>query len=319
MNQEELLRQLADNPAVLADIIGKICSFTSSTSTIYEMFDAYLQDKDHVLSPLTIRFYRTVQKNRFQSLMYRSPQDITKSDWQRAVNEESGIFAPKTVKGSYTAIKTVVFNQSGLQLPNVTIPAKIVNQKKYLHPTEIPPFVAAVSQTKYAVPLLLALSSMRISEIDALDWRNIPLNPEFVMVKGARVLNEHNKYVTKAQCKNETSSRPVPILIPELKAAIERDRKREGSVMPCSQKNLRLACHRISKAAGVTDVGVHELRHSFASLCYYLRVPEEIAAQIGGWADTSTMRKIYTHIAQSDISRYQNELQRFYNKSSHLI
>ena len=309
------------NPTILAEIIEKVCVsviMPPQKLTIFEMFDAYLKDKDQVLSPCTIRFYRIVQKNRFQSIMGLCPQDMTKVDWQRAVNEEARFFAPKTIDGSFKSIKTVVLAQSGMQVPSVRLPSKIASRKKFLQPAEVPRFVAAVAATKYAVPLLLALSSMRISEIDALDWRDIPSNPDFVFVRGARVLNEENKYIRKEQNKNETSSRPVPILIPELKAALERDRRRAGAVMPCSQNNLRLACHRICKSAGITDVGVHELRHSFASLCYHLRVPEEIAAQIGGWADVGTMRKIYTHIAQTDITRYQGALQDFYNSTSAL-
>ena len=156
---------------------------------------------------------------------------------------------------------------------------------------------------------------MRISEIDALDWRDIEVHPNFIFVNGARVLNEENRYVKKKQCKNRTSARPVPILIPALTETIERDRKKQGRVLPCTQNNLRLACHRICNANGITDVGIHGLRHSFASLCYHLRVPEEIAAQIGGWADTGTMKKIYTHIAQCDITRYQNALADFYRET----
>lgn len=283
--------------------------------TIRQMFDAYLLNKDATLSPSTIRFYRTVQKHRFQTIMDIPPADVSKELWQKMVNDESKRYKPKTVRNSYMAIKTVVLDQSGVMLPRVTTPAKIVSTKKFLEPSEIQVFIKAVAPTKYAVPLLLALSSMRISEIDALDWQDIPKDAEFVTVKGARVLNEDNEYVTKAQNKNETSTRPIPILIPELKDAIERDRKKSGSVIPCSQNNLRLACHRICQQAGVTDVGVHELRHSFASLCYHLRVPEEIAMQIGGWSDAKTMREIYTHIAQEDIKHYKNALSDFFANS----
>ena len=290
-------------------------SDSAKSITLRELFDAYLLNKDATLSPSTIRFYRTVQKNRFQTVMDIPPSDVPKELWQKMVNDESKRYKPKTVRNGYMAIKTVVSDQTGILLPKVTLPSKIISNKQFLRPAEIQTFIKAVAPTKYAVPLLLALSSMRISEIDALDWKDIPKDAEFVTVKGARVLNEDNEYVTKAQNKNETSARPVPILIPELKDAIERDRKKSGSVIPCSQNNLRLACHRICQQAGVTDVGVHELRHSFASLCYHLRVPEEIAMQIGGWSDAKTMREIYTHIAQEDIEHYKTSLASFFSQA----
>ena len=122
--------------------------------------------------------------------------------------------------------------------------------------------------------------------------------------------------VFKNQNKSEESSRNVPILIPELKQAIERDRKPFGPVMSCSRSYFLDHVHRICQENNITDVTIHGLRHSFASLAYHLQIPEQIAMEIGGWSDLSTMRKIYTHIAKKDISRYQTAMFDFYNKNA---
>ena len=64
-------------------------------------------------------------------------------------------------------------------------------------------------------------------------------------------------------------------------------------------------------------VGTHGLRHSFASLAYYLEVPEKVTMEIGGWADDQTMRRIYTHIAQADVKRYEQAFSGFFaNKNA---
>ena len=42
-------------------------------------------------------------------------------------------------------------------------------------------------------------------------------------------------------------------------------------------------------------------------------MPEKIAMEIGGWADATTMHKIYTHIARADIKRYQTAMTQFYS------
>lgn len=280
--------------------------------TLKEAFDTYLANASNTLSPSTIRFYRIVQKNRFQAVMQRRVDEIKDKEWQGIVNAEAARFAPKTLRNGYGAVKSVIRAATGHVLPEVTFPGVVPPPRNFLLPEEIIKFVDAVKDTKYAVPLLLALSSMRISEIHALDWKNIPPKPDFIRVSGAVVLNENNKYQRKRQNKNATSARNVPILIPALSAAIERDRKPSGSVMSCTQNNLREACHRICRANGLTDVSVHGLRHSFASLAYHLRIPEEIAMEIGGWADATTMHKVYTHIAQSDIERYKTSMADFY-------
>ena len=58
--------------------------------------------------------------------------------------------------------------------------------------------------------------------------------------------------------------------------------------------------HMDCVAAGVTDISLYGLRHSFASLCHHARISELQCMQWGGWSDQQTMHKIYTHIAEAD-------------------
>lgn len=281
--------------------------------TLFEAIDRYIDKRSNTLSPLTIRGYRTIQKYRFQDEMQRSLDKIGDSEWQGVVNKEAGRCAPKTLKNAWGFIRSVIEDATGHFPPEVTLPSIPPPDKPFLTPDQIRVFVQAVKDTKYAVPALLALSSLRASEIEALDWKNIPPKPQFIKASGAVVLDEHNKKVWKQQNKNATSTRNVPIMIPELARALERDRKPAGPVMPFHQNSLRRAIQKISEENGLPYVGIHGLRHSFASLAYHLQIPEKIAMEIGGWADASTMHKIYTHIAQSDIRRYQTAMMNFYH------
>lgn len=157
------------------------------------------------------------------------------------------------------------------------------------------------------------MSSLRISEIQALRWENIPENPKFIRVSGAVVFNEHNEYARKAANKNISSSRDVPILIPELRGALERDRKPRGPVLSVTQNSFREYLRRLNPQIGITTVSPHGLRHTFASLAYSLQIPERITMEIGGWSNPATMHKIYTHISKADISRYEGALSDFFN------
>lgn len=288
----------------------------AASPTLTAAIDLYIKAKENTLSPLTIRGYRIIQKHRFQSTMERPLNKISSDEWQLIVNAETALCSYKTLKNAWGLIRSVVRYTTGTHLPDITLPTPIAKEKAFLQPEEILPFVAAVKNTHYAVPLLLALSSLRISEIQALRWENIPRNPEFIRVQGSVVLNEDNKWIRKAENKNASSARNVPILIPELAAALERERRPSGPVLTISQNALRCALHKICKENNLTDVTVHGLRHSFASLGYHLRIPEEIIMEIGGWNDRTTMLKIYTHIARSDISRYKNALSAFYSSDS---
>ena len=285
--------------------------------TLDKAIEEYCNSKSNVLSPATIRGYQNIRKNQFKSIMQRNVYELAslgREAWQEIVNEESGKYSPKTMKNSVGLLKTVLEHKTQKVFPEVTLALAPPADTNFLTPEEIPAFVKAISQTDVAIPALLALSSMRLSEIQALDWSGIKKNPDFIRTNGSIVPNEDNVMTRKKQNKNVSSSRDVPILIPELKELINQQRKPSGPIMTCSRSHFLRQIHRACQANGLTDVTIHGLRHSFASLAYHLQVPEKITQEIGGWSDSGTMRKIYTHIARKDITRYQDALADFYKK-----
>lgn len=286
------------------------------TITLDQAIDDYCKSKSNVLSPATIRGYQNIRKNQLKEIMQKNVYDLAelpKEEWQEIINRESESRAPKTVKNSIAFIRTIIREKAGKTVPAVTLPAPVDADTAFLHADEIPTFVTTVMDTKIAVPALLALSSMRLSEIQALDWKDIKKNPDFIRTNGAVVPDENNKLTHKKQNKNISSSRDVPILIPELKQAIERDRKPSGPVMNFSRTYFLKKLHQLCQKVDITDVTIHGLRHSFASLAYYLQIPEKIAMEIGGWSDPGTMHKKYTHIAKKDINRYKTAIANFYS------
>ena len=297
-------------------LAGKRKAPPAQPRTLRQEIDRYIAARSNTLSPLTIRGYRIIQKNRFQGLLDRVPAQVAPGEYQGIINAEAALCAPKTLKNAWGFIRTVIHEATGQYPPDVKLPAQIPSKGRFLAPDEIRTFVRAIAPTKYAVPALLALSSLRISEIEALRWENIPKKPKIIQVQGAVVLDEKNKRVKKASNKNTTSTRSVPIMIPELAAALERDRQPRGPVMTISANSLRYGIQITCERNGLPVVGIHDLRRSYASLAYHLKVPELIAAEIGGWADTATMHKIYTKIAQADVDHYTTAMAKFYKNGN---
>ena len=69
------------------------------------------------------------------------------------------------------------------------------------------------------------------------------------------------KMVKKRQNKNTTSARNIPIMIPELAVALERDRKTSDSVMPHGQGSFRRVIRQVCENNDFPNVGIHGLRH----------------------------------------------------------
>ncbi len=280
-----------------------------------ELIDLYIKKRNNALSPSTIRGYRTIQRNRFKSLMPRSVSEITEAEWITACNEEAALCSPKTLFNAWSCISTVCRHEAKLTLPPPTLPQVPVNTRPFLDAEQIKVFIQATEASRYRVEILLALSSLRRSEIGALSWDNVDLVHRRIRVKGALVPDETHRLVEKKTNKNCSSTRYVPIMMDELYEALSQREPKSGPVCTCCPETVLREVNRICEKAGLPQVGTHGLRHSFASLAYHLRVPDKITMEIGGWSDDKTMRKIYTHIAQSDMERYEKEFSSFFTAS----
>lgn len=284
--------------------------------TIRQGIDGYIEARKNKLSPSTVRGYRTIQKNRFQKYMDIPIMQI--KDWQAVYDSEVDRLNPKTLKNSFALIKSVYLFYTKKPLPKVEIIPVVANERPYLDAEQIRVFLDAVKGQRCEIGALLALSSLRCSEAFGLDWDDgcIDLDHDRIEVRGAAVFDENNKFVHKDTNKNETSRRPVPIAISQLHAALEAVDNKHGPVI-CYKTpgGLWKAVNRVCKKAGLPQVGLHGLRHSFASLAVHLGIPEETTMVIGGWSDFTTMRKIYTHISNRDMKNHTDAFKSFYGNA----
>lgn len=283
--------------------------------TLSASIDKYIEARQNILSPATIKGYRTIQQHRFQAAMVRPVNAYTEQGWQKLVNQEAKTVSAKTLQNAWRFVASVLFEQLGVR-HNVSLPQVVSDTRSYLEPEQIPVFIEAVQQTKYAIPALLALCSLRRSEILGLTWSNIDLKQNVIYVKGAIVPNEHGQMVYKQENKNRSSRRAVPIMIPQLASALQAAPRTSDHVVTMHPSAILNGINRVCEKCGLPTVGIHGLRHSFASLAYHLGMPEKIAMQIGGWENDATMKKIYTHAAKSDILKYGNMMTDFFVSNS---
>lgn len=281
-----------------------------SAVTLEKAIDNYIEVRSNVLSPSTLVGYKSVKKNRFKSVMQCPVADI--KDWQEVINAEAAICSPKTVKNAWGLIRPAI-EAAGVELPKVKLPQLVPKEPVFLTPEQISVFVAAVKGTPVEIPALLGLHSLRRSEIAALDWANIDLRKRIIKVSGAVVPGENWALVEKPTNKNSASTRTVPIMIPELYDALKAVPDKTGKVVTCYISTIYDWVNKVCDENDLPRLGVHGLRHSFASLAYHVRMSEQAAMQIGGWSDYATMRKIYTHLSTQDINAAANSMSKFYD------
>ena len=277
--------------------------------TLQQAFDRYIAKHQAVLSPSTYRVYKIYSEQRFPA--YRNKK-LSEIDWQGMINEELRLVSEKTVKNAWGLV-TPSLRFAGFPIPTVKLTAVPVNEIPFLQPEEIQPFCDAVKGRSYEIPALLELHGLRLSEVRGLDWKNVNLKTGVITVHGALVRGVDGE-VRKGTNKNRTSSRPVPIMIPQLKDALAAVENKTGKVADISGNSLLDDVKRACIRAGVTVVTNHGLRHSFASLCYFLEIPDRQIQEWGGWKDKATLHRIYIRLAASMQTSSADRFTQFFNK-----
>lgn len=274
--------------------------------TLSAAIDSWIEHNNNRLSPSTIRGYRTCQTNGFQSLMRMKCSVISTRHIEQAINAECRQYKAKTVVNRWRFISQVLTWATGKEYP-ARLPQVVRPDIDFLDQEDLSVFLAHIKGKPVEIEALLALSSLRRSEIAALDWDNgdVDLNHRWIHVRGAVVPDEDHKMVKKATTKNTTSRRDVPMIDPLYEALLAVERKC-GPVVKVHPATMLTRINKACAAAGVPQVGCHGLRHSFASLCHMLNIPPQVAMEIGGWADRSTMDRIYTHVSKRDKNSYEN-------------
>lgn len=285
--------------------------------TLEQVVTEYIDSRKGYRSPSTIYGYERYKNCCFRHAMQFDVFTTTDDQWQQAVREEKKQgHSAKYIKNAWNLIAAAVEAATGNR-PKVLLYPKESNQREYLEPEQIDKFVSAIKDTPIEIPALLCLSSLRRSEMMALTWDKVDLKKKVIHVRGAMVRSADG-IVEKAQNKTDKSRRTIPIIPPLLEALKNADRVSNHVVTMTPDmiiKNIRQIC----EANGLPPIGLHGLRHSFASLAYHLQIPEMIAAEIGGWNDLATMRNIYTHLSQSDIAKRAQDFSDYFDKEKRKI
>ena len=229
--------------------------------TLTKAIDAYISARENVLSPSTIRGYRTIQQNRFQGMMNRDVYTVTQEQWQRAVNAEAKQVSAKTLTNAWRFLSSVITEETGKKL-TVRLPQVVPAVRPWLTAEQIPIFVEAVKGDPIEIPALLALSSLRRSEIINLRWKDVDMEKGVLHINGAAVYDENSKLVRKSETKNKSSRRIVPIIQP-LREALERADRKGEYLTTWNPNAIMLRINRICERSGLPKVGFHGLRHPY--------------------------------------------------------
>lgn len=280
--------------------------------TLREAIDNYIASKENILSPSTIRGYRTIQRNSLQSLMSLKIDTIDSYKLQRAINSDAIDHSEKTLRNAVGLIKSAI----GIYLPDVKYTVSLPQKQKYeavtLTVPQLRTLLAAIRDDEAELSILLALwLGLRASEICGLRWSDYDSNTMTLSVRSALVPDKDNNYVLKGTKTFESTRKiKVPLRISELINSTSHDTDFIINVRPAT---IRKRMQRICRQNGLPVVRLHDLRHANASVMLLLGIPQKYAMERGGWSSAQTMEKIYQHTFDDEKNAVDAKINDFFD------
>ena len=286
----------------------------ASPITLRKAIDQYIEARQNILSPATIRGYRIVQNNRCPDLMDKRLKDITRQMVQKSIDAQAAQYSHKTLKNTIGLLASV-FQDNDVEMnwSKVALPQAKRTEKEIYTEEQQRDFMLAARGTNVEIPVLLAMwLGMRRSEILGLRWEDINLKENKIHICRALVPDEHHRLVEKGtKTTNSTRTVKCPAYIANLLAAMPRDTQR---VVPITPRALDQRLKKLAEANGLPFYGLHAMRHTNASVMLTL-MPDKYAMERGGWSNEKTLKQIYQHTfdpekkaADEAVDSYFNEL-----------
>lgn len=244
----------------------------------------YVDSKDKILSPASIRTYNMLIDRLSDGLKATNIYDITQEQIQKEINNYSIDHAPKTVRALHGFISSVL----GMYRPQFVLKTalpRLVKEKGYQPTTEdIKRVLEAVRDSEYSVPFQLGILGLRRGEIcaltlDDLKGNELTINKTVVYNKG---------WMIKQAAKTDESNRVI--YVPD---KLADEIRTKGVIYDGDPKRLNKHLQRIQTQLDIPTFRFHDLRHYFASYASTLGIPEADIMAMGGWKSDHVFKSIY--------------------------
>jgi integrase len=172
--------------------------------------------------------------------------------------------------------------------------------------TEIAAVLAKIDRRYRVMVLLAAFTTLRLGELAALRRRDLDLDHGWITVRRGQVELKTGELVVKGP-KSDAGKRRVAVpsdLLPSLRSHVSAfaEPGPDGLVFVGSQggyirrQNFRRIWVKACKAAGITDVHFHDLRHTCATILLMAGKHPKFVQEMFGHANISITLDTYSHV-----------------------
>ena len=292
-------RRDAETKAEKYCITNKGKSVKEKTLSVAISVRRYIDIKEPVLSPSTVRTYRSMLREYFSSdFGRRCLWDITNIDVQRWVSELALEKSPKTVGNVHSLFS------AACQMFRPDLNTKVKRPQR-MRPQMYAPTQEDIMKLLNNVKpgscleravLLGAFCGLRRGEICALTADDVDRENMVLRINKSMVRMGHG-YTIKPP-KTDESNRIVPI-----QEAVLSRLPIEGRVCPATPTTITNEFVHLVRRVGLEHFRFHDLRHFYASRLHYAGVPTRIICDMGGWKTDEMMKRVYLDAASDEVKK----------------
>lgn len=274
---------------------GKNQKRSLSRETVAQCVRNYIESKENILSPSSIRGYLIILNNSINEIENININDLTERDLQSWVNSNASRYKPKSVKSQYGLV-TAALRQAKIMLDfnSVLLPRIPKSEKKIPNEKEIALILKMVEGTSVELPVTIAVTlGLRQSEIAALKWSDY--DGQVLDIHAAVVPDKHSKFVYKNTTKSQASTRKIEV-DGILKERLDRAEHTGEFISPMLPSSVLRKFNQLCDKNGLPRYTMHEQRHGNASMMLAMGVPDKYAMKRLGQSSPSMVKEIYQHL-----------------------
>lgn len=280
-----------------------------SDITVIEAIQGYINAKQAVLSPSTIKAYKSMARNYYKEIGPLNVRKITSEQVQVYISSLVGKVSAKTISNLYGLLSSSLALYAPDMVLRVSLPKKI--KQKQIAPSDEEIrllYERAAGQLKLAIALA-AFGSCRRGEICGIKYKDV--SKEGVYIHADLVENSDKEWIYKEMPKTAESVRFVRLP----SAVVEQigSGEPEAFVITKTPNAITSSFNKLRDRLDLHHIRFHDLRHYFASIASVLDIPQTYIADFGGWRkDSPVLRDVYQNKIIPISEQYARKLEQHF-------
>lgn len=262
--------------------------YSRANLTVSEAVQKYMQEKENVLSPTTIRTYEQIAKTHLSKIGPIMIDTITNADLQNWISTLSVKLSPKTVKNIYGLVLPAIsfYTEKAFK---VTLPQRAPHQ--YNIPTDADvALLIQESRPDLKIAIVLGACGLRRGEVCALKYADILRDFSAIYIHADMVLDKNGKWIYKDMPKTSDSIRSVDL--PPQVIQMLGDGDPDEFIIKCTPSAISDAFARLRNRLGMS-CRFHDLRHYSVSIMHAIGIPDQYIMQRHGFSSDTVLKSVY--------------------------